>query len=698
MFLLSYQLDRTVALQQKNPVISLSSRHQMPFQRPTAYRWSTAVDETAMSEETHVAPYDDWDEQFEQLLSFKAKYGHCNFPKNAPTELTTEFPTLAIFCQHQRTEFHHRSKSIQGRMALSTFDRNVRFRKLEEIGFELYGNLAGWHNKYHELVEYHRRNGNVRVGLHEDSSLCKWVIDQRAKRTKGKLSEIQIVLLNNVGFEWESEFADEVWNANYMKLVEFRKKHGNCHVDARGQLYSWIDHQRQRRAKKKLRASLSDKQIQLLDDIEFPWIPNRHEERWYAQYNRLVRFQKDHGHSDPARSTHNKLQDWVIFQRTKRERGQVSKEQIDLLDKVGFSWESKTCAWSEMYRKLAEYYDDKGHLRVDTDDHQNLYDWMNVQRKRYHGIMIPTLTDICIEKLEEISFCWSLDGKDRAWHEKYTEAVEFYKEHGHIRVTEKNNPSLYNWIEMQGKRYKEIKGHRPLSEKELELLEQIDFPFFEKLPRLAWSEMYSKIMKYQKENDGRFPTSHKDDPDLNCWMRQQRNRVRSAYGYVPLSLEERSLLESIGCPLLHRGTQLRSWYEKYDQMLNFQQEHGHFLVSKKQNQSLWRWRQTQRARYHRTDLRGLVLLKSQRYLLERIDFPWTSDYREVEWQMQYDELVRFSEEHGHVRVGDLEEPQLRRWLEYQRQKYKGNGSTELSEHQLEQLQKIGVFCSDSGKG
>ena len=242
-----------------------------------------------------------------------------------------------------------------------------------------------------------------------------------------------------------------------------------------------------------------------------------------------------------------------------------------------------------------------------------------------------------------------------------------------------------------------MKGHKPLSEKELELLEQIDFPFFEKAPRMAWSEMYEGIEKYQKENDGRFPTSHKDDTDLNRWMRQQRNRMRSVYGYVPLSDEQISLLERIDFPMLHQVAILRAWYEKYDQLVDFHQHHGHFLVDKREHPRLFKWRLVQRTKYKGTDAQGTRLSKSQIYLLERIGFPWTSDRHEVKWQMRYDELVQFGEEHGHLRVNELEKPSLRTWMDYQRVRYKGNGSSELSEHQIEQLEKIGLLCSDSGR-
>eukprot|EP00526_Cylindrotheca_closterium_P012226 CAMPEP_0113637714 /NCGR_PEP_ID=MMETSP0017_2-20120614/19751_1 /TAXON_ID=2856 /ORGANISM="Cylindrotheca closterium" /LENGTH=460 /DNA_ID=CAMNT_0000548775 /DNA_START=303 /DNA_END=1682 /DNA_ORIENTATION=+ /assembly_acc=CAM_ASM_000147 len=456
-------------------------------------QWSAAVDVDETDLIAAPVAYD-WDEQFEELLSFQGKYGHCNFPQNAPAEMTKTCPTLARFCHDQRGEYKrlYYNKFYSNKMSLPVFDRDVRCRRLKEVGFEFDRTLAQWYDKYHELVEYRNDNGHVRVREKEDPSLHKWVKDQRSKR-KGnqqlvKLSEAQIALLDSIGFEWESELYDVLWNARYNELVDFRQKHGHLEVEMRGPLYSWMEHQRSRRTREKRRAPLSDEQIQMLDDIEFPWIPYRQEAKWHANYNELASFQKEHGHCRPTGATYAKLETWSRDQRKKRKNGQLSEDQIELLDKIEFPWGMNTPKWTVMYRELKDHHNDKGHLRVGQDDNSNLYDWMDTQRKLYHGILKkPVLSDNQIEKLEEISFCWSLDGKERAWHEKYTEAVEFYKEHGHSRVPKKDNPSLYNWIESQGKRYKETKGQKPLSEEELELLEQIDFPFFENRPRMTWS-------------------------------------------------------------------------------------------------------------------------------------------------------------------------------------------------------------------
>ncbi|CAJ1945025.1 unnamed protein product [Cylindrotheca closterium] len=699
--LLLPQLGLATAFKPNLPPPPVSHRYpqqvSLIMHRPTIFcqhqlsaATAAAADE---SEVTQVSSHHDWDEQFEELQSFKEGYGHCNFPYNAPVELQEQYPTLARFCRDQRLEYHNykyklSSQSIR-RMTLPNFDRTVRLRRLDELGFEFNSKLAQWYDKYHELLQYRDDNGHLRVTDEENRSLKGWIIAQRCMRkgTEGysKLSEAQTLLLDKIGFEWEPR--DDLWMAKYIELCDFRKKHGHLNVPHTSSVYRWIYRQQARRAEKKNHSPLSEEQLQLLDDVDFPWIPIRFDRKWQVKYDELARFKKNHGHCRPSASTHLKMITWSRVQREKRRKGQLSSEQIRLLDKIGFPWVSNNPhQFPAMYQQLNDYYKKHDHLRVSQDDDPDLYSWMTTQRERYHGIGTePPMSDLEIEKMEDLHFCWSLDWKSRVWHEKYTEIAEFYKEHGHVNVTEKENPSLYNWIQMQEKRYEETTGHKPLSQEELELLEQIDFHFFKGKPRIAWNSMYNELEKYRKVNGERFP-NHEDDPDLNRWMRQQRHRMRSEYGSVPLSVEEKSILESIEFPIFPKGKHRRIWYERYDELVEFWKKHGHFLVDP--DQPLNPWIDKQRGRNRDTCLEARPISKSEVYLLDRIGFPWVSDREDVEWQMRYDELVQFRNKHGRMPANRLE-PRLYSWMRYQRDRYFGMKGKDISANQIKQLENIG---------
>ncbi|CAJ1929913.1 unnamed protein product [Cylindrotheca closterium] len=651
-------------------------------------RSATASDETEDSlidEEKQVSSQYDWDEQFEILQSFKEEYGHCNFPQNnAPAvELENQYPTLAKFCQDQRGESKKKLSSPQR-------------RRLEELGFEFNSQCARWYDTYHQLIQYRNDNGHLRVRNKENSKLYRWCKTQcgRRKGTKGysKISNAQIELLDNIGFEWDPKLEhDELWMKTYKELVDFRNKHGHLLVESDGKLALWMNMQRWRCAGNSYRCSpLSDEQIGLLNEIEFPWQPERHDMKWHAKYKELEGFQKEYGHCRPSTLQDRPLYEWSKAQRKKRHKGSLSTQQIQMLDKINFSWESKRGNRANMLAELNSYYNQHGHLQVREDEYPGLYEWTRLQRKRYHGIIEKQpMPDKQIDEMEAVNFCWSLDWKEWVWREKYSEAAEFYKEHGHVRVQEKENPSLYNWIATQGKRYEGTKGQKPLSDEELELLEQIDFAFFEKQPPMSWNMMYAKLERYREENDGQFPT-HQDDPELNRWMRQQRKRLRCEYGYVALLDEQMTMLESIDFPMLPIGKHRRVWYEKYDELVEFREQHGHFLVDQSRNPGLSKWIAKLRTIYTgRTPPTYRPLFISEQYLLDRIGFPWISDRYEVEWQMMYKELVQFQQEHGHMQVTIVEYPALYAWISFQRERYKKLDLSSMPQHQIEQLNKIG---------
>ncbi|KAL3928876.1 MAG: hypothetical protein SGBAC_012456 [Bacillariaceae sp.] len=548
-------------------------------------------------------------------------------------------------------------------MSLPVFDRSVRWRRLKDIGFSFGMAEKRWHDMYQTLVQYHSVNGHFRVPEKENPKLCYWIIKQRQKRRGrkhcGSMTVTQIDLLDKIGFEWESDRSSATWMERYNELVDFRNQHGSLAVKHDGVLYAWMSLQRSK--------ALTEEQVRLLDEIEFPWKPERLDAKWSAKYADLERFQKQYGHCQPLQRTNRKLQKWCYRQRNFFKEGSLSTEQIELLDKINFGW------------------DVHGHLRVSEEDDSDLYDWVTIQRKRYHGIITkPRITDQQIENLECVHFCWSLDWRERKWHETYTEVAEYYKEHGHVRVIQKDNPSLYNWIQMQEKRYKETKGHKPLSEEELEHLEQIDFPFLEDQPRMAWNKRLAQLNKYRKENGELFP-SHNDDPELNRWMRHQRYRVRSSYGHAPLSDEQKSMLESIDFPMLPTAKILRLWYESYDELAEFRKTHGHLAPGP--SNKLYGWIEAQRDRY-KTE-RNRPMKKLELYLLERIGFAWASERAEVMWQEMFDNLVQFQNEHGHMQVKRLDHPTLYSWMKSQRARYKAKGSSELPSHRIKQLKTIG---------
>src|SRR5271157_5501886 len=85
---------------------------------------------------------------------------------------------------------------------------------------------------------------------------------------------------------------------------------------------------------------------------------------WRQRLEELAAFKKTYGHCcvSTLDKRHVSLGNWVRTQRGRRRRGQLSQEQIRVLDQLGFSWEGKSelerrrqVKWEAKYEALAAY-------------------------------------------------------------------------------------------------------------------------------------------------------------------------------------------------------------------------------------------------------------------------------------------------------------------------------------------------------
>jgi hypothetical protein len=194
-----------------------------------------------------------WNNQYGQLVEFKRKNGHCLVPFRYQ-----EDPSLGMWVVTQR-QSHGKNKLRLDHKEL-----------LDEIGFA-WNVKQTWHQQYEKLAEFKRKNGHCLVPFRyqEDPSLGNWVYKQRKLHSKNKLRLDHKDLLDELGFVWNAE--DHQWHLQYKKLIEFKRKNGNCLVPKRYQedasLGTWVSQQRHRHSKNKL--PLHRKKI--LDKIGFVW-------------------------------------------------------------------------------------------------------------------------------------------------------------------------------------------------------------------------------------------------------------------------------------------------------------------------------------------------------------------------------------------------------------------------------------------
>lgn len=155
------------------------------------------------------------------------------------------------------------------------------------------------------------------------------------------------------------------WDEMFGRLLAFRRSHGTLKAtksEAGRQLMDWIAEQRRARRRRRL----SDRQVKLLDAVEFPWEPNKgtSDSTWMEKYALVRKFHQE-GDRD-LRGADEKLRLWATVQRGRRKKGLLEARRARLLDAIGFKWsksERRLLRPREFSRERAEI----GTIRVRRD-------------------------------------------------------------------------------------------------------------------------------------------------------------------------------------------------------------------------------------------------------------------------------------------------------------------------------------------
>jgi hypothetical protein len=241
---------------------------------------------------------------------------------------------------------------------------------------------------------------------------------------------------------------DERWMTQYSAFKTYREEHGHSNVSIRcastKRIWNWVNKQRASYRKRKagLKSPMTEKRIQLLDDLHFPWdlsngrADKSPDEMWMTQYNALKVYHEEHGHSNVSMcdpSNRRRLWYWVNNQRIfywKHKAGLKSgmtEQRIKLLEDIDFTWEidkgsgrgKPVCQsldemWMTKYNALKVYREEHGHSDVPQRNPSNisLWYWVYKQRATYRkhkAGLKSSMTEQRIQLLEDLNFTWEMD-------------------------------------------------------------------------------------------------------------------------------------------------------------------------------------------------------------------------------------------------------------------------------------------------
>jgi len=329
-----------------------------------------------------------------------------------------------------------------------------------------------------------------------------------------------VEVLDNIGFEWFTEDEDneffwadlidsETWRARWEELRMYKAERGNCLVSkkyrANSRLGGWVHEQRRqhRLLANGEPSSLNQVRIKALDMLGFVWNLKRDPIiSWETRYEQLKLYKTEHGNCQvPKRYAKNQqLGTWVHTQRKlgrqakEGKTSSISKERIELLEKLGFAWNLKregVVSWEVRYMELRAYKTQHGNCLVPKTSRVSpqLGSWVHEQRRQYRlmreGKSSP-MTPERIKALEELGFVWApkkielASGIAFSW-ENGLEHLNHYKSvHGNcfVPIPFPTNPQLETWVQTQRDLYRlsqEGESSSMLTPERIETLEKMGF-------------------------------------------------------------------------------------------------------------------------------------------------------------------------------------------------------------------------------
>ncbi len=216
------------------------------------------------------------------------------------------------------------------------------------------------------------------------------------------------------------------WDTWFGKLKAFKERFGHCNVETSWEedtaLAGWVSAQRTRRNK----GSLYSERIQLLDELGFVWDfqIQKTQETWMKWYRELENYVREYGNPHVPRTHANtKLASWVWIQRIRRDKPNgnsppLTKDQVELLDKLGFRWDAREEKWAERFEQLKLFKEQHGHCEIEQVDEKEseLSRWVTIQRHRNSSGKLQAERKA---KLDSIGFKWLAESNDLKWQEMY---------------------------------------------------------------------------------------------------------------------------------------------------------------------------------------------------------------------------------------------------------------------------------------
>ncbi len=409
---------------------------------------------------------------------------------------------------------------------------------------------------------------------------------------------------------------------------------------------------------------------------------------WDVWYGKLKKFKEKFGHCNVSMDFEDKqFAVWVSAQRTRKKKSLLVDEQIEKLDKLGFTWDSHLDNWQRNLQELIEYKAQYGSCNVPVgwEENPSLSRWVVTQRNRKSK---KSLAEDRIQTLDEIGFVWDFQAQktDETWMGWFAELQKYTESHGNPHVPRTyNNKKLASWVWIQRLRKDKPYGQASkLNDEQVKLLDDLGFYWDPHEER--WQEKFRELNSF-RDQYGHCNVESKADnyKKLMQWVNIQRSQKSKGN----LTAKRIELLESIGFGW-QGNINDEKWLSMYQELKDYYAEHADSNVpdSSKEYPKLAKWVSAMRSR------RKLDKLDDERIrLLDELNFSWKLRDR-GEWEDNLDLILAFREKYGHTNIPLRfpENPKLARFVNQNRTR---RNKDELSQDRIDKLNAVGFIWSST---
>jgi len=396
-----------------------------------------------------------WLSKLELLRQYHEQNGHWQ----VPTLYAIDGVKLGAWLHNVRHAYKQHSQGV------SKWLTQERINQLEALGFSFQqeSGETKWLSKLELLKQYHERNGHWRVPLDYEIDGVKlgvWLQNLKyayKQHSQGKptvLTQERINRLETLGFVFQKESREEMWQSKIELLRQYKQANGHCRVPLKYEI----------------------------DGVKLGlWL---HSQR--VQYNK-------HGQGKTTLSSTLEHMDQlksigVDFANNQQQKRSKSKRQskLELLGQYKHHKQQKRSKskWQSKVELLRQYKQANGHCRVPAKyeiDGVKLGVWLQNQRiayKQHSQGKTTAFTQKRINQLEALGFNFQQNHSEEKWLSKVELLRQYKQANGHCRVPfnyEIDGVKLGIWLCSQRAQYNKCgQGKTALRQERIDILNAID--------------------------------------------------------------------------------------------------------------------------------------------------------------------------------------------------------------------------------